>query len=100
MKPSDLNKYSMDELFILSRNMNFHIREVEDVINYNQDEIIRYATYKLVNDPIMLRIAHYSTEVCPPIKLVIKKNLREYICFYTNNINREINNNISEDNNK
>jgi len=99
MKPSDLNKYSMDDLFILSRTVNFSIRDVENINQYNDDEIIRCATYKLVNDPIMVRIAQFSVKVCPPIKLVIKKNLREYICYYNNlNNNNNINNNINNNN--
>lgn len=84
MHTKELNKYSMEELIVIARRVNFYMRDFTDANELNDDEVTLIATYKLITDDIMLRVSNFAIQNFSPIKLLIKKNLREYIVHFTN----------------
>jgi len=85
MRTKDLNNYTMEQLIVIGRTVKFYMREYTDTSELNDTEVTWIATYKLVTDDIMLRVTNFAIQNCPPIKLIIKKSLREYIVYFTNN---------------
>ena len=85
MQLSELKKLTMEQLIIVAGRVEFHMREVNNTDDYNDDEVVWLATYKLITDPIMQRVSNFAIYNFPPLKLLIKKNLREYIVYFTNN---------------
>ena len=85
MHTRELNNLTMAQLIILARRIEFHMREVNSTDDYNDDEVVWLATNKLITDDIMFRVSKFAIYNFPPLKLLIKKNLREYIVYFTNN---------------
>ena len=85
MHTRELNNYTMEQLITIARTVEFYMREFTDVNDLNDIEVTWIATYKLITDDIMLRVANFAISNFAPIKLLIKKNLREYIVYFTNN---------------
>ena len=90
MHTRELNNLTMEQLIIVAGRVKFHMREVNNTDEYNDEEVVWLATNKLITDPVMQRVSNFAIYNFPPLKLLIKKNLREYIVYFTNTPNPNI----------
>lgn len=71
----------LEELIYTAQQCNY-IAPDGDVSNWSDDDAVLAATNEFITNPLFIRICGMVCKLFPPIKLIIKQNMRTYIEKY------------------
>lgn len=83
-----IKKLKLEELITLARNVNY-IAPNKLVNEYTEDEICFGSINILIHNEILLKGMSDTLNAYPPLKLLLKSNLKNYIEFMVNLNNTE-----------
>jgi hypothetical protein len=75
----------MDQLFLLAQQINY-TEPSKPLDEWSYDELMNTATYRYINDKLMIKVCQLVCNKFSPIKLIIKNNLRSYISTFATNV--------------
>ena len=75
---------TLEQLIFEAQQCNF-IPPDGDILAWSDDDACLAATNEFVNNPLFIRVCGMVCKMFPPIKLIIKQNLRTFINKYPKN---------------
>lgn len=78
-----LSKMKLEELIFEAQQCNY-VEPLGELSSWSDDDAVLAGTYQFVNNPLFIRICGIVCTMFPPIKLIIKQNIRTYIQKYKN----------------
>jgi hypothetical protein len=76
-----LSKMKLEELIFKAQQCNY-VPPEGDMTNWSDDDAVLAGTYEFITSPLFIRICGMVCKMFPPIKMIIKQNLRTYITKY------------------
>ena len=76
-----LSKMKLEELIYKAQQCNYVAPE-GDMTTWSDDDAVLAGTYEFIKSPLFIRICGMVCKTFPPIKIIIKQNLRTYITKY------------------
>ena len=81
---TSLNKLKLEELIHVAQQCNF-VAPLGDVSTWSDDDAVLMATYEFITNPLFIRICGMVCKMFPPIKIIVKQNIRTYIEKFRSN---------------
>lgn len=81
---TSLNKLKLEELIYKAQQCNF-VEPEGDFTTWCDDDAVLVATQQFITNPLFIRICGMVCTMFPPIKIIIKQNLRTFITKYETN---------------
>ena len=78
---TSLNKLKMEELIYIAQQCKY-VEPDGEMTTWSDDDAVLAGTYQFITNPLFIRICGMVCKTLPPIKIIIKQNLRTYITKY------------------